>query len=129
MRTFLLKRYGSLFYTTGTIKGKNDIVSCKLLIDTGSTYTILPWELLYNIGADPTLSTERVQIITASGYVLAPKVRVEWIHSLGTQFELFPVVCYTLPTSFYIDGILGMDFLKKAKIHIHIFEGKITIND
>jgi len=69
MRTYLLKKYGSLFYTTATIKGKNDIVSCKLLIDTGSTYTILPWELLYNIGAEPTLSTERVlEMRSENGY-------------------------------------------------------------
>lgn len=126
MKKYNLKPYGNLFYTTGTLKGDSEIISCNLLVDTGSTYTILPWEILYNIGCDPTKSREKIRVITASGYVLAPKVKLQWIHSLGSRFEDFQVLCHTMPPTFYVDGILGMDFLKKAKVHFHIFEGQIT---
>ena len=44
------------------------------------------------------------------------------------KFETFPVVAHTLPPDMYFKGILGMDFLKKAKAIINTFQGEIEIH-
>ena len=45
-----------------------------LLVDTGSTFTILPVEVLESIGLSAAASLERERIATGSGYIIAPKV-------------------------------------------------------
>lgn len=127
MKKYTLRKYGNLFYTIGAVKGENEVVTCKLLIDTGASYTILPWELLDNLDYHLVISKIKVRLISATGSIIAPQIKVEWIHSLGTKIENFPVVAYTLPKDMYIDGILGIDFLKRAKVQIDVFNGRIMI--
>jgi len=127
MKKYILKKYGNLFYTVDAVKGQNDVVACKLLIDTGASYTILPRELLDNLSYNLVISKIKVRLITASGSIIAPQIKVEWIHSLGTKFEKFPVVAHTLPKDMHIDGILGIDFLKNAKVQIDVSKGHIII--
>jgi len=125
MKKYMLEKHGGLLYTSVAVGGKNTVIVSKFLVDTGSSFTILPWETLVKIGRDPSVVKERTKVITASGYVWAPKLQVEWIHSLGVMFENFSVTAHSLPEGMYADGILGMDFLTKAKVTINIFEGSI----
>lgn len=67
-------------------------------------------------------------MITANGIVLAPRVKVDWISSLSIKFEPFFIVAHSLPTGLYPKGLLGMDFLKKAKAIINTFQGEIEIH-
>ena len=127
MKKYSLKKYGNLFYTICAVKGQSEVVTCKLLIDTGASFTILPWELLDNLGYNLIISKKKIRLISATGSIIAPLIKVDWIHSLGTRFESFPVVAYTLPKDMYIDGILGIDFLKKAKVQIDVFNGRVMI--
>jgi aspartyl protease family protein len=69
----------------------------KLLVDTGSSYTILPFEILEAIGCNPSSAKEKIRIGTANGYIIAPAVRVEWLHCLGHRINDFRVVAHTLP--------------------------------
>lgn len=129
MKRYKLEKYGNLYYTTGAVKGKAGVVALELLVDTGSTYTILPWEAIEKIQAGHVSPPERVKLITPSGYIYAPRVAVDWIHSLGLRFENFLVVIHTLPPGMYVKGILGMDFLTKAQARIDVTNGEITVMD
>ena len=80
MKKYALEKHWQLLFTRGAVKGKQGIVSLRLLIDTGSTYTIFPVEVLESIGYFPTKSKDRVRIITASGAIIAPMIRVAWVH-------------------------------------------------
>ncbi len=101
----------------------------KLLIDTGSNYTILPFETLIKIGRDPSYIKPTVQIVAANGLFVAPKVKVEWIHAFGLKFESFPTLAHNLPAEFYADGVLGMDFLTRAKATIDIAKEQIILQN
>ena len=127
MKKYVLKKSGALYYTKAAVQGATGIFNVDLLIDTGATYTLLPVESLEMYGYDIATSKEKVRLIAASGYILAPKIKVQWIHALGCKFDAFPVVAYTLPPEMYFKGILGMDFLKKAKAVINTFQGEIKI--
>jgi predicted aspartyl protease len=125
MKIYRLEKYGRLFCTTGAFKGPTGIFTSKLLIDTGASYTIIPYEALEKIEKDFMLPKERVKLATANGYILAPIKKIEWIHSLGLRYENFPVVIHNLPAGMFIKGILGMDFLSKAKATIDIANEQI----
>ena len=129
MKKYQLEKHGNLLYTVGAVKGNGVIVAVKLLIDTVSNYTILPYETLEKIGCDPSNRKPKIRIIAANSTFLSPKIKVEWIHSLGLKFENFYVLAHNLPTEFYADGVLGMDFLTRAKATIDIAKEQIILQN
>ena len=74
MTRYPLERIGSLLVTKAAISGPAGVKVVRLLVDTGSVYTILPVEVLESIGCSPAVSPEHVRLITGSGYVMAAKV-------------------------------------------------------
>lgn len=128
MPTYKLQKVGSLFLTKAAISGPEGTKVLRLLVDTGSSYTVLPVEFLEASGCSPADSRERIRVVTGSGFIIAPLVQVEWINALGYKIEGFKVVAHTLPSSGPIDGLLGMDFLLKVKAHINLEDGAITVN-
>ena len=99
----------------------------KLLLDTGSVYTIISQEILENIGCSPTLAKRRQRIITGSGYEIVPVVCLNRFHCLGKSMEDFEVLGHTLPFGTYVDGLLGMDFLNRFDLELKISIGEILI--
>lgn len=88
MKRYRLDRIGQLLLTRAAVHGPDGTKVVKLLVDTGSSYTILPVEVLQSTGCDPALRREgEVRLITGNGVVIAPRVSVEWFHSLGQQIE------------------------------------------
>jgi predicted aspartyl protease len=67
-------RTGSLFVARAAVMGPTGTKVIKLLVDTGSTYTVLPVEVLESIGISPAESKTHERIATGSGYIIAPKV-------------------------------------------------------
>jgi aspartyl protease family protein len=127
MPKYPLLRVGSLYLTKAAVKGPSGVSVLKLLVDTGSTYTILPIEVLETLGCKPTPSTDRVRITAASGYIFAPRVAVTWFQALGRKRRNFRVVAHTLPPIGPIDGLLGMDFLIAVKARIDLATGVVEI--
>jgi predicted aspartyl protease len=44
----------------------------RVALDTGATYTMIPWEIAEALGYKPEMSKEKVTLITASGVETAP---------------------------------------------------------
>lgn len=115
-KSYRLERRGRLLLLRAAVGGINGQASVlRLLLDTGSSYTMLPVEALEALGYDTHRPLRRVRMITASGIIVAPVVRVSWFHCLGQRVEDFPVAAHTLPPGTFVDGLLGMDFLLHCK--------------
>lgn len=99
----------------------------RLLIDTGSSHTVLPVEVLESLGCDTHHPIDRVRIIAANGIIVAPRLAVAWFHCLGRRIIDFPVLAHTLPVGTYVDGLLGMDFLVRCRATISAGDGSITV--
>jgi len=99
----------------------------KLLLDTGSAYTIISQEILENIGCSPATAKRKQRIITGSGYEIAPVVSLTKFHCLGRIIENFEVLAHTMPFGTYVDGFLGMDFMSRFEMEIKIYIGEILI--
>jgi len=127
MKKYRLELYGRLLIAKAAVGDQNGTRILKLLVDTGSSFTILPFELLEAIGCNPSLSKDKIRIHTASGLIIAPVVKVAWLNSLGKKLPDFSVVAYTVPFSTLIDGLLGMDFLRTTGAVIDIANNVIEL--
>jgi len=111
-----------------TLEGKADTKRrIRVVLDTGATYTMIPWEIADALGYKPEISKEKVTLITASGVETAPVIELKSINFLGETVENIKVVCHDLPPKSYVVGLLGCSFLKNFKIMIDYPKGLLEI--
>lgn len=127
MKRYSVGRVGSLLITKAALSGPAGTKVLNLLVDTGSTYTIAAVEAIEAIGCSSVGSREHVRIVTGSGYIVAPLVKIPRFECLGHKAEGFKIVAHTLPPESAVDGLLGMDFLQKCKAVINTGEGTVEV--
>ena len=98
-----------------------------MALDTGATYTMIPWKTAELLGLEPELSKERIEIITASGVEKAPLVTVKSMITLGKRMEGVDVVVHDLPPKSYVDGLLGLKSLVELKLKLDFNEGTLEV--
>lgn len=129
-KIYHLERRDRLLLLRAAVGGTNGQASVlRLLLDTGSSYTVLPVEVLEALGYDTHRPLRRARMITASGIIVAAVVRVSWFHCLGQQAEDFTVAAYTLPSGTFVDGLLGMDFLLHCKAVVAVESGEVHFEE
>ena len=99
----------------------------KAALDTGATYTMIPWDIAEALGYKPEISKEKVTLITASGVETAPVVDIKKIKFMDENVDNVPVVCHDLPPKSYVVGLLGSSFLRHFKIIIDYRKGSLEI--
>ena len=129
MKVYKVQRVGSLLVVKTYLRGPETAAYPRLLIDTGSTYTIIAQEILESIGCSPGLAKERRRIATASGYEMLPVVWVQQFCCLGQCIEDGYVLAHTLPFGTYVDGLLGMDFMQRFPMDIRPFSGEVVLRN
>lgn len=127
MRVYQAEKRGALLLIRAFVEGESGRAYPKLLLDTGSAYTLISQEILESIGCSPALPKRTQRIITGSSYEIVPVVSVDQFHCLGSLLENFEIFAHTLPFGAYVDGLLGMDFLCKFEIEIRLYSGEIFI--
>ena len=99
----------------------------RLAVDTGSTASMLNWDIATKLGYDPLASRDRIQTITVAGSVVAPRIVVSRIEALGRSRTDFPILCHTLSPDTGVDGVLGLDFFRGRKLTIDLRVGIVTL--
>jgi len=108
------------------LKGHTGIIRrIRMALDTGATYTMIPWEIAEALGYEPEHSKEKVTLVTASGIETAPIIKVKGVNVLGEYVLDVPVVCHDLPARSYVVGLLGASVLRHFKIMIDYGEGDL----
>ena len=129
MKRYRVDRIGNLLLTRAAVHGPGGTKVVRLLVDTGSSFTILPVEVLEAIGCDPAASREHARLITGNGIVIAPRVSVRWFNVFGQEIEGISVVAHTIPFSEFFDGLLGMDVLTRLRAHIAVPQQIVILED
>jgi len=127
VRVYKAEKKGALLSIRAFIEDTAGKAYPRLLLDTGSAYTLISQEILESIGCSPALPKRTQRIITGSGYEIVPIVSVNKFHCLGNILHNFETFAHTLPFGAYVDGLLGMDFLNKFRVEIRIYSGEIVI--
>lgn len=92
------------------------IARLKMVLDTGATYTLIPWDIAETLGYDPAYSKQKVDITTASGTEKAPLITANCVRVLGKEARDVPCIVHDLPETSHVDGLLGLSFLKRFKL-------------
>lgn len=99
----------------------------KMVLDTGATYTMIPWYIAEELGYNPAASKEFLTMTTASGTVEAPMIKLDSLSILDHPIENQKVIIHNLPESSHIDGLLGLSYLKHFKLTIDFKKGLLAL--
>ena len=108
-------------------RDRMDFESLRMVLDTGATYTIIPWDVAFSLGYDPTISKRRVKLIMGGSVEYAPIITVTNFTALGEGIEHLDVICHDLPEDAKVDGLVGMNFLRNFDLSVRFSEGIIEL--
>ena len=112
----------------GTLSGKEGIRRrVKIVLDTGATYTMIPWYIAEELGYNPASSKEFVSMTTASGTIKAPLITIDSVSILDMPIKSQKVIVHNLPESSHVDGLLGLSYLKHFKLTIDFKAGILAL--
>jgi len=110
-----------------TLAGGGVEKKIEMALDTGATYTMIPWEVAEVLGYEPAVSKDRVSMVTASGVERAPLINLKSISVLGKGVDNVQTIVHNLPEKSYVDGLLGLSFLRRFKVCLDFQEGVLEI--
>ena len=99
----------------------------RMVLDTGASTTLIPWDVAEALGYDPARSPRRVRFMTGSGMEAAPIFTVDAVEVLGVRVSRVPVICYDLPQRSFVDGLLGLSFLRHCSLSIDFRRGILDL--
>lgn len=109
-----------------TLAGKI-ITTARMALDTGASYVMIPWKIAQALGLKPETSPEKTSIITASGTEIVPVISIQSINLAGLKIKNVKAVVHDLPPSSYVDGLLGLSFLKYFKLSLDFKKGILIL--
>ncbi|MBI2887816.1 MAG: retroviral-like aspartic protease family protein [Chloroflexi bacterium] len=98
-------------------------------LDTGASYTLVPWDVAEQLGYEPALSLRRVRVATASGVETAPLLTLEAVEVAGYRIPGVDVLCHDLPPETQVSCLLGLNFLRHFDIDLHLKSGRLELRD
>ncbi len=98
-----------------------------MAVDTGATYTMIPIEAAIAIGCYPLSSQRKIEITTGSSIEYVPLIFVPKFRVFGIEIKNMEVVCHNLPPQSPVEGLLGLNFLKEAKVVIDFSQNIISV--
>ena len=110
-----------------SLKNKDIKRRIRMVLDTGSTYNMIPWHIAEELGYRPAMSNEYVPINTANGQVHVPKINMSLTSAIGKSVKGCTTLIHDLPETSRVDGLLGLSFLKKYKVVIDFKKGILEI--
>ena len=102
----------NLIYASAEVYGPGGSVLAKLALDTGATITILSSNVILGAGYDLATGNE-VRIVTGSAVPTARELVITRLDAIGQSVKDLYVVCHDLPDESGLDGLLGLNFLRK----------------
>lgn len=128
MSEFEFDPHQSIVICHAEIVGPRMELSLKMAIDTGATYTIIPIEAAIAIGCNPLRSQRKIEITTASSIEYTPIVVIPKFRVFGRELKNMKAICHDLPPQSPVEGLIGLDLLKKIKAIIDFSKNTIKIS-
>ena len=99
------------------IKGLNDVKDFKFLLDTGASVSLINEHVAIRLGYDLKKLQKGDKLMTASGEIDSKILKLPKITLFGKDMTNFEVNVLKLPLqiTYFVDGLIGMDFLLQFK--------------
>lgn len=101
--------------------------TARMAVDTGATYVMIPWDLAESLGYQPERSRERIEMVTASGVERAPLITLKSVRLAGLEAKGVKALVHDLPPRSFVDGLLGLSFLKNFKFCLDFKRGLLEL--
>ena len=98
-----------------------------MVLDTGSTFNMIPWHIAEELEYEPAMSKKYVPINTANGQIHVPEIKLKNTTSLGKSVQGCITLVHDLPETSRIDGLLGLSFLKNFRLEIDFRKGTLEL--
>jgi predicted aspartyl protease len=105
---------GLLFLRVAVGDGVRQPVIARLLVDTGSSFTVLSTQVLEDASCNLQSSQGSIAITAASGIVRGKIFEVPQFFALGQKIEKFRAIGFDLPKNVDADGLLGVNFMRNC---------------
>lgn len=99
-----------------------------MALDTGATYCMIPWKIADALALRPELYKEKIETITASGVEIVPIVEIESVRMDDAEASTVKATVHDLPEKSYVDGLLGLSFLRNFNILLNFKEGVMSLD-
>lgn len=104
------------------------VLEPKMALDTGATYVMISWDIAEKLGLMPNLLKERIETVTASGVEKVPLIELPLVSVAGKEAKNIKAIVHDLPQKSYVDGLLGLSFLRNFNVHLNFREGIFEID-
>lgn len=100
--------------------------TAKLILDTGASYVVLPYDLVSRIGIpiDPKIT---VRLTSVSTVETISKIIISEMRVLGKRVKNVEAIVKDLPPETPADGLLGLSFLKHFKLTVDFKKGLLKL--
>ena len=119
---------GGVIIVPALLRGPAGRVAARLVLDTGAAGTTVSVRVVEMLGYELADAEEQVQLTTASGVEVAPRIRIAGIKALGKRRRGLLVVCHTLPPRAKVDGVIGLDFLRGYRLVVDFRAGLVDLD-
>ena len=116
---------GVILCTARLINTPNAIFT-NMAVDTGASITMIPKEHTRAINLPLEKPVRTIAIATANGEIKVPIITIPVFECLGVRINKLDVICHNLPTGSPAEGLLGINFLAKAKTIIDFANNTIS---
>lgn len=117
-------------WVAGALTGLDGSVrNLLLLVDTGTPETIIDEEVATELGLDRSKAIDTARFKGFTGpqdvyYVIAPDLT-----AIGRSSPGVTIACGAFDPDFEIDGIIGLDFLRRLVVTLDFLHGRLVLDD
>ena len=128
MGKYSIDKRKSIIQISVILSNNENKMAITMALDTGASYTMIPWETAEALGLQPEISDKKANMITASGIEKVPVVKIKSVRTLGKELKDVEVIVHDLPQRSHVDGLLGLSFLRHFKLTIDFRSGYLEID-
>lgn len=116
-----------LIIVEARVRGLLGRVALEFVVDTGASITLVTASTLDKLGYNPRDGEAITSITSPLGREPGYLIRIRELGAFGHTFTDFPVHAHDLADSTDIDGLLGLDVLRRFNYEVRSKEGVIRV--
>lgn len=124
---FSISRNALSIILDGVVSGPSDKHRITMVLDTGASNCMIPYKVAKKIGYEVTENGRCLKIHSANGLITTPVIAIDEIEVLVLKVKDIDVICHDLSSGAYVDGLLGLNFLRHFKVTIDFPNGKLIL--
>ena len=118
---------GDLILVTAELWGRDRSRTVKLALDTGASFTVVTPHVIEMLGYRPRDGHRRTTVRTAIGEEHGYLLTLARFDALGASVPDFDVHVFDLASGYDIDGLIGLNFLRRFDVEVLPLAAQIAI--